>query len=241
MVPDDGFLLPVRTTPGALNFYRTGTRDRLEPLQAGATNPIGIAMEEQRRNAIRAAFYVDQLQLQTGPQMTATEVLQRNEEKMRLLGPVMGRLQSELLQPLIQRSFKLMLRKGRLDVPPEELQGQDIDIEYVSPLAKAQKLTDLQSMMRGLEVLLQLGQSLPVMDYIDDDGLVKYLVDVAGMPAKVIKSNEEVAALREQQAQQQAQLAQQQQEMMNAEQAQKAAPLLKVLSEAEQAEAPPAA
>jgi hypothetical protein len=173
--------------------------------------------------------------------MTATEVLQRNEEKMRLLGPVMGRLQSELLQPLIQRSFKLMLRKGRLDVPPEELQGQDIDIEYVSPLAKAQKLTDLQSMMRGLEVLLQLGQSLPVMDYIDDDGLVKYLVDVAGMPAKVIKSNEEVAALREQQAQQQAQLAQQQQEMMNAEQAQKAAPLLKVLSEAEQAEAPPAA
>ena len=241
MVPDDGFLLPVRTTPGALNFYRTGTRDRLEPLQAGATNPIGIAMEEQRRNAIRAAFYVDQLQLQTGPQMTATEVLQRNEEKMRLLGPVMGRLQSELLQPLIQRSFKLMLRKGRLDVPPEELQGQDIDIEYVSPLAKAQKLTDLQSMMRGLEVLLQLGQSLPVMDYIDDDGLVKYLVDVAGMPAKVIKSNEEVAALREQQAQQQAQLAQQQQEMMNAEQAQKTAPLLKVLSEAEQAEAPPAA
>ena len=173
--------------------------------------------------------------------MTATEVLQRNEEKMRLLGPVMGRLQSELLQPLIQRSFKLMLRKGRLDVPPEELQGQDIDIEYVSPLAKAQKLTDLQSMMRGLEVLLQLGQSLPVMDYIDDDGLVKYLVDVAGMPAKVIKSNEEVAALREQQAQQQAQLAQQQQEMMNAEQAQKTAPLLKVLSEAEQAEAPPAA
>ena len=245
MVPDDGFLLPVRTTPGALNFYRTGTRDRLEPLQAGATNPIGIAMEEQRRNAIRAAFYVDQLQLQSGPQMTATEVLQRNEEKMRLLGPVMGRLQSELLQPLIDRSFKLMLRNGKLEPPPEELQGRDIDIEYVSPLAKAQKLTDLQSMMRGLEVLLQLGEALPVMDYIDDDGLVKYLVDVAGMPAKVIRSNEEVAALREQQAQQQQMQAQQQQEMMNAEQAQKAAPMLKVLADADARETaagtPPAA
>ena len=108
MVPDDGFLLPVRTTPGALNFYRTGTRDRLEPLQAGAQNPIGLNMEEQRRNAIRSAFYVDQLQLNESPSMTATEVLQRNEEKMRLLGPVMGRLQSELLQPLIQRSFKLI-------------------------------------------------------------------------------------------------------------------------------------
>ena len=52
MVPDDGFMMPVRTTPGALNFYRTGTRDRLEPLQIGANNPLGLNMEEQRRNAI---------------------------------------------------------------------------------------------------------------------------------------------------------------------------------------------
>jgi hypothetical protein len=83
------------------------------------------------------------------------------------------------------------------------------------------------------------------MDYIDDDGLVKYLVDVAGMPAKVIRSNEEVSALREQQAQQQQMQAQQQQEMMNAEQAQKAAPMLKVLADADAREtaagAPPAA
>ena len=49
MVPDDGFVLPVRTTPGALNFYRSGTRDRLEPLNIGAYNPLGLNMEEQRR------------------------------------------------------------------------------------------------------------------------------------------------------------------------------------------------
>ena len=149
MVPDDGFVLPVRTTPGALNFYRTGTRDRLEPLQIGANNPLGLNMEEQRRNAIRQAFYVDQLLMAQGPAMTATEVLQRNEEKMRLLGPVLGRLQSELLQPLISRSFALLLRNGLLPAAPEQLQGQDIDIEYVSPLAKAERITDLHSMLRG--------------------------------------------------------------------------------------------
>ena len=241
MVPDDGFLLPVRTTPGALNFYRTGTRDRLEPLQAGAQNPIGLNMEEQRRNAIRAAFYVDQLQLQQGPSMTATEVLQRNEEKMRLLGPVMGRLQSELLQPLIQRCFKLMLRNGELPVPPESLQGQDIDIEYVSPLAKAQKMTDLQSMMRGLEIMLQLAEVAPVMDYLDENGLVKYLIDVAGIPARVIRSDDEVADIRKQQAEQAQLMAEQQQQAQSAETMQKSAPMIKALAEAAKTEVPPAA
>ena len=232
MVPDDGFMLPVRTTPGALNFYRTGTRDRLEPLQIGANNPLGLNMEEQRRNAIRQAFFVDQLLMSNGPAMTATEVLQRNEEKMRLLGPVLGRLQAELLQPLISRSFALLLRAGLLPAAPEELQGREIDIEYVSPLAKAQKMTDLQSMLRGFEVLMQMQQVAPVMDYLDDDKLVQYLVETAGIPARVIRSTSEVAQLRQQRAEAQAAQAQAQQEMMLAEQANKAAPLLKVASDA---------
>ena len=113
LVPDDGFLLPVRTVPGGLNFYRSGTRDRIEPLNIGANNPLGLNMEEQRRDAIRAVFYVNQLMMQQGPQMTATEVIQRNEEKMRLLGPVLGRLQSELLKPLIDRVFNILLRNNQ--------------------------------------------------------------------------------------------------------------------------------
>jgi len=198
-------------------------------------------MEEQRRNSIRSAFYVDQLQLNESPSMTATEVLQRNEEKMRLLGPVMGRLQSELLQPLIQRSFKLLLRNGELPVPPEALQGQDIDIEYVSPLAKAQKMTDLQSMMRGLEIMLQLAEVAPVMDYLDENGLVKYLIDVAGIPARVIRSDDQVMAIREAKAEQERMMAEQQREAQAADQMQKTAPMMKVLSDTAAQETPPAA
>ena len=234
MVPDDGFVLPVRTTPGALNFYRTGTRDRLEPLQIGANNPLGLNMEEQRRNAIRQAFYVDQLLMSQGPAMTATEVLQRNEEKMRLLGPVLGRLQSELLQPLISRSFALLLRNGLLPAAPEQLQGQDIDIEYVSPLAKAQKLTDLQSMLRGFEVMMQVAEIAPVMDYLDSDKLVQYLVEVTGIPARVIRSDEEVARIRDEQAKAQQEQAAMEQQMMQAQQAQQVAPLVKAVGGLEQ-------
>ena len=61
LVPDDGFLLPVRTVPGGLNFYRSGTRDRIEPLNIGANNPLGLNMEQQRRESIRAVFYVNQV------------------------------------------------------------------------------------------------------------------------------------------------------------------------------------
>jgi hypothetical protein len=230
MVPDDGFMLPVRTTPGSLNFYRSGTRDRLEPLNIGANNPLGLNMEEQRRNAIRQAFYVDQLLMAQGPAMTATEVLQRNEEKMRLLGPVLGRLQSELLQPLISRSFSLLLREGLLPPAPEQLQGQDIDIEYVSPLAKAQRLTDLQSMLRGFEVMMQVAEIAPVMDYLDSDKLVQYLVDVTGIPARVIRSDEEVARIRRQQQEAAQAQAQMEQSAMAAEQAQQLAPMVKAVS-----------
>ncbi len=124
LVPDDGFAMPVRTTPGGLNFYRPGTRDRIEPLNIGANTPVGIQMEEQRRNAIRQAFFVDQLIMPTGPQMTATETVARTEQKMRLLGPVMGRVSQELLKPTINRVFDILQRQGRFGEVPEQLDAQ---------------------------------------------------------------------------------------------------------------------
>jgi len=231
LVPDDGFLLPVRTVPGGLNFYRSGTRDRIEPLNIGANNPLGLNMEEQRRNAIREVFYVNQLMLQQGPQMTATEVIQRNEEKMRLLGPVLGRLQSELLKPMIDRCFAILLRNNQFAQAPEFLSGQDIEIEYVSPLAKAQKGTELSSITRAIEILGSLANVAPVFDYINFDALVKHIADLVGVPQKVLKLQSQVNAEREQQAQ----LAEQQQQMMQMQQVAdaggKIAPLAKALPE----------
>ena len=231
LVPDDGFLLPVRTVPGGLNFYRSGTRDRIEPLNIGANNPLGLNMEEQRRTAIRNVFYVDQLLLQQGPQMTATEVIQRNEEKMRLLGPVLGRLQSELLKPMIDRCFAILLRNNQFAQAPEFLSGQDIEIEYVSPLAKAQKGTELSSITRAIEILGSLANVAPVFDYINFDALVKHVADLVGVPQKVLKLQSQVNAEREAQAAQ----AEQQQQMMQMQQAAEAggkiAPLAKALPE----------
>ena len=231
LVPDDGFLLPVRTVPGGLNFYRSGTRDRIEPLNIGANNPLGLNMEEQRRDSIRAVFYVNQLMMQQGPQMTATEVIQRNEEKMRLLGPVLGRLQSELLKPLIDRVFAILLRNNMLPQAPEFLSGRDIEIEYVSPLAKAQKSTELQSIMRAVEILGSLANVAPVFDYVNFDNLVKHLADIVGVPQKILKSQSQVNAERQQAQQQQQEMQQMQQLQQVAKAGGDIAPLAKALPE----------
>jgi len=230
MVPDDGFMLPIRTVPGGLNFYRSGTRDRLEPLNIGANNPLGLQMEEQRRQAIRAAFYVDQLIMAQGPQMTATEVLQRTEEKMRLLGPVLGRLQAELLQPLIGRCWNIMLRGKQLPAAPPMLDAADVGIEYVSPLAKAQKQTEVQAMVRMLELLQPLmGLDPGIVDHIDSDGLAKHVIKVLGIPASVTRGTLEVGAIRAQRQQQQQEQAEMQQAMQLAEAAGNAAPAVKAV------------
>ena len=237
LVPDDGFMLPVRTVPGGLNFYRSGTRDRIEPLKIGANNPLGLNMEEQRRKAIRAAFYVDQLILGEGPQMTATEVVQRTEEKMRLLGPLTGRLSQELLQPLISRVYNILSRQQAFAAAPDFMLNQNLEIIYVSPLAKAQRQGDIASMTRLLELMTPLSQLDPgIMDYVDSDGISKHLIKILGVPATAVRGEQEVAILRAQRQEQQAAMAEQQELMQQAEAAGNAAPMVRALEAGQAAE-----
>ena len=230
LVPDDAMILPVRTAPGSLNYYRSGSRDRIESLNIGANNPLGLNMEDQRRRSISRTFHVDQLLIQENRTMTATEVMQRNQEKMKILGPVIGRLQQELLQPLIIRVFNIMLRNKQFLQAPEVLINQEVDIEYVSPVAVAQKGSQLESIMRGLEIFGSVAQIAPVTDYIDENGLVKQIINILGLPAKMIKSDKQVQELRAVRQEQEAAQAQMQQEMMQSEQARNAAPLVQALN-----------
>jgi hypothetical protein len=168
-------------------------------------------MEDQRRLAIRSAFYVDQLLSGGAPNMTATEVIQRQEERMRVIGPVLGRLMNEMLRPMIDRVFGLMLRNEMLSLPPEMLQGRDVDIEYVSPLARAQKSSSLNSTMKALEILLPLAQSLPVGDHIDPDGLVRHITESLGVPKTTLRTQRQVNETRQQRAQQEQEMMERQQ------------------------------
>jgi hypothetical protein len=231
LVPDSSMLAPIRMSPGSINYFRSGSRDRIEPLNINQNTTVTLNSENQRRDAIAKMFHVDQLITSSDHSMTATEILQRQEEKMRILGPVLGRLQSELLEKLITRVFNIMLRNQLFLPAPQILMKQEISIQYVSPMALAQKSQELQSIMRGLELFGSLAQTMPIIDYLSEDGLVKKVTEILGLPAKLIRSDNEVAQIRaDRQAEQQAAMEQQQQ-LAETQMAKNAAPLAKVVQD----------
>ena len=209
LVPDDGVLGPVRTIPGGLNYYRASSGARIEPLLTGGNIGLSYEMMNDLRERIRTMFFLDQLQFQGAPRMTATEVVERTERTLRLLGPTLGRLQSEFLGPMIERIYGVLVRAGRLPEPPESISELELKIEYVSPLARAQRQTETQGIMRTLEFVGPIaGMDPQAAQIIKGADTVRHIAELNGVPPMLLKSDEDLMA--EMQAQQQAQAAQQQ-------------------------------
>jgi len=212
---DDSVIGPVRTIPGGLNFRRSGA-DPIQPILTGANIPIGLDMTQDLRNRIREGFFIDQLRLHQGPQMTATEVIQRTEEKLRLLGPVLGRLQSEMLSPLIIRVFGIMARQNKLPPIPEEIAESEYTVEYVSPLARAQRQVEANGLLRVFEIGGPIFEMSPDAAMVFKGGdTIRWLGDLFGVPVSMFRSQEEVDGIM--QAQQEAAQAQNQAEMLDTE------------------------
>jgi hypothetical protein len=223
-LPDDGFIMPIITEPGGLNYYRSGTNDIIKPVFNDSRIDFGFEVMKDHEKRIREAYYIDQLQLQQGPQMTATEVLQRTEEKMRLLGPMLGRMQAEFLRPLIDRVFSIMFRSGVIDRNeiPTVLRGKQIDVRYSSLIAKSQRLAEGQNILRSMEALTPFANAdQSVLDNINADKAFRVIAEVYGLPQEIVRKEKEVAQVREQRAQAQQQMLAQQQAAMEAEQAPK--------------------
>jgi hypothetical protein len=224
--PDDGYILPLVTRPGGINYYRAGRKDRIEPVFADTRIDFGYQALQDRRQRVRESFYVDQLQLNQGPQMTATEVIQRTEEKMRLLGPLLGRMQSEFLKRLIDRVYEIMEMRELIPPAPEALQDRELKVQYSSLIARSQKTSEAQAIMRTMEVVSIFGQIDPrVYDNFNADRAAKVAADLFGFPQRIFNTDDELEELRAQKAEA-AQAAQQQQEMAGmAEVASKVAPV----------------
>jgi len=206
LVTDDGVIGRVRMTPGGITVVRSDTA--IKPLQIGSNWQITDLKENQLRTAIRQAYYSDQLQLQEGPQMTATEVQVRYELMQRLLGPTLGRFQTEFLNPLIERVFGIMMRADALTPRPSEMEGMNMDIEYVGPLARSQRMEEAIAVERLYQLAMQVVQVDPtIMDVIDHEQAIRMRATLLGVPKTVLRGEDEVAEIREQRAaaQQQAQ------------------------------------
>lgn len=149
------------------------------------------------------------LSLSEQKDVTAEAIARKYEEKVTMLGPVLERQNDEKLDPAIDRAFAIALRRGLLPPPPEELQGQPLKTEYVSVLAQAQRLVAASSIDRfsgfigGLaEVQAKAGEAPTIFDKIDFDQAADEYADALGVPASVVRSDEQVEEIREGRAQQ---------------------------------------
>jgi hypothetical protein len=177
------------------------------------------------RERIRGAFYADLFLMlaSTVPgRMTATEVAERHEEKLLMLGPVLERLHNELLKPLIDETFTRMVQADLIPPPPEALQGVELDVEFVSMLAQAQRAIGVNGVDRFVGALGAVAQMRPeVIDKIDVDKWADSYSDMLGVDPDIIVASENVAIIRQQRAQAQAQAQQMQAAQMQADAAAK--------------------
>lgn len=204
MAPDDGFLNPVDTRPNGINYYRAGTpeHDRIQPIMTGVRPDLGLDLIESVRASIKASFYVEWMNLPDGPEMTATEVLQRRDERLRLLGPMVARLQQEFLGPMVARTFRIMFENGLFPPAPPELSGGAFRVEYLSPIALAQRASEAEAAYRLWAAAAQAEQLSPGSSrVVDVPESLRYLADRFGTPQKLLRPAEEVAAAQQQQQQ----------------------------------------
>lgn len=164
LIPNDSTVGPIRTTPGGFIYYN-GER-QIAPLMTNGNIPLSLEMMENLRNRIRTTFYVDVMQFipEATGKMTATEVLARNQERLRLLGPVVGRIEGELIGPLITRTFGILYRLKMIPEAPRALQGRDLVVNFVSPIAIAQRQTEANSLFQALGFMLPVVESLAAID-----------------------------------------------------------------------------
>ena len=160
-------------------------------------------------NRVQRAFYEDlflMLAQTDRRQITAREVAEKHEEKLLMLGPVLERLHTELLDPLIDRTFNILQQNGVLPEPPPELQNKDLNVEYVSVLAQAQRLVATGAVDRLVGFTSQVAQVWPEARHkVNASRAIDEYAESLGVDPSMIRSDEEVTAMAQAEAQQAAQ------------------------------------
>jgi len=212
LLENDGIIGTLDLRAAAINYQKQPLNQGVAATSLAPKTNYQIAIDfiNRTEDNIKAAYFTDLfLMLTQNANMTATEVIQRTQEKMLMLGPVLGRLQNELLNPIIIRTFNILLRRGKLPQVPDILQGQDMDVVYVSPLAKAQRAVQAQDMNTFLSVVGQMASLAPqVLDKIDTDEVVDKMSKIYSVDPDIVNDKEVVNMIRQQRAQQQAQMQQ---------------------------------
>lgn len=181
---DDGVLNPanIELVPGAIIPKAVGSQG-LKPLEMPGRFDVSELVLSDLRARIRHALLADKLGAISGPRMSATEVVERSAEMALLLGATYGRLQSELLTPLVQRAFNILKRRG--EIPDIALDGRTVCLEYRSPLARAQAQKGIQNTLTWIESALSMGDEAAAT--VDKHKAAQFIGEALGVPSHLIR------------------------------------------------------
>ncbi len=188
---DDGVINPanIKLSPGVVIPKAVGS-EGLKPLGAPGRFDVSELVLNDLRQRIRRALLVDKLGQADSPKMTATEVLERKAEMARLLGATFGRLQSELLAPLIDRGLAILRR--RREIPPVRIDGRTIALSYASPLAREQMHRDIETVAGWADLVSRLGPA--GMAAVDAPRAARWAGRALGVPSALMTPEPEAAA-----------------------------------------------
>lgn len=224
----------LKTLPGSRNFYRN-PNDKVDTIyrntfkHESAELLINRIEEGIKRKFFNDIFLTSARDPNASP-LKAAEVVMRDGEKLLRLGSVMESIIPEFINPQVMRCFNIALRKGRFPpIPPEYQQmiqeSGDIQITLTSPLAQAQKLVSAKAIEVSLAFIGQAQTITPrVLDKVNIDAAIDEYFDAHGTPKRVLNSEEQVQAIREQEAQKAAREEKQKEALVQAEIASKVAP-----------------
>lgn len=220
-VPSNAFLMPFNQNPRATNYYKSasmpnGKNDIFAFGNEGDPN-AGLNMIEYYSQKVKGLMYNDVFLAFSGvnKQMNNPEVMERINEKMTLLGPAVGRYVSDINHPTIIRTIGILQRRGKLPEPPQELlDDPSYEIDSISQLAQAQRRSELNALLSGLQLAGQISTFKPdVLDKIDGDKTLDEAWSIIGAPTRIFLDDEQVAKIRE--AKGQAALAAQKMQLAN--------------------------
>ena len=229
IVTERGLLSDLDLGRGGLTVAKS--KDDIWAYESKARFDVGELRIDRLQSSINQAFFVDQLQLKESPAMTATEVNVRYELMQRLLGPTLGRLQQDFLDPLISRTFNILSRAGRLLEPPQSVVDMqaEYDIRYIGPLPRAQRMQTVEAMNQFIGNIAGIAELFPeVLDIPDMDAFARETAKLSGVPSKLIKDEKKVEADRKKKKEEQA-------KMQAAMQAQAEGEAIKAVGEGSQA------
>ncbi len=196
-VKDDGLINPSTIRFGPRRFIPVGDMDNIQPLATGGD--IQFAMNEvaSLQGSIRKMLLADQLGPTEKAIQTATEVQTRNNQVRQILGPIFARMQSEYLTHLVERCFGLAVRAGLLPPAPPSLAGREFEIDYRSPLARSQKMQEVEQIDQYVQRVTNIAQAKPeILDYINYDKTVLRLADMLGIDPEMLNDDDAVKRIR---------------------------------------------